>query len=224
MKKYYKFDLDLIIANVVALAIFAFGIFVYFVVFKSNIFTNKYFGLELLIMLLYFGLHEVCHGIGYSLFVKDKKNIKYGAALEKSVFYAMCQEEISKKGIIISLLFPLLFLSIISGIIAVIFNINYLLLLSIMNLAGASGDIIMLFFVLKLPEDINYIDYDNSIGCTFTSKNDLSKYKGFGIKFVESKEHKKSLIKTDIPKIEITKWSYIIMIIFVLIAVLNMII
>ena len=220
MKKYYKFDLDLIIANVVAIIVLVIGTIFYFMITKSGTIDGKYLGVEILLMFLYFGLHEVFHGIGYALFVKDKKNIKYGAALEKSVFYAMCQEEISKKAILISLLFPLLFLSIISGLIAFIFDIKYLLFLSIMNLAGASGDIIMLFFILKLPNDINYIDYDNSVGCTFTSKNDLSTYRGFGIKFVESGEHKKSLIKKDIPKIEITKTSYYIFIIFVIIAIL----
>lgn len=224
MKKYYKFDLDLITANVFALVLMVISFIIYFIVVKDVVFDNKYFGIELLAMILYFGLHEVFHGLGYALFVKDKKNIKFGAALEKSVFYAMCQEEISKKGIMISLFFPLLFLTIVTGIIAIIFKWHFLLVLSILNLAGAAGDIIMMLFVPKLPEDIHYIDYDNSIGCTFVSKEDLSKYKGFGIKYVESGEHKKSLIKKDIPRIEITKTSWYIMIGFVLLAVLTMII
>ena len=224
MKKYYKFDLDLIIANIFAIVLLIIGMIFYFITFKKGTFNDKYFGIELLLLLSYFALHEIFHGIGYSLFAKDKKNLKYGAALEKGVFYAMCQEEISKTAIIISLLFPLIFLTLVTGIIAIIFKIPYLLLLSIINFSGAAGDIIMLFFIPKLPKDIKYIDYNNSIGCTFVSKEDLSKYRGFGIKYVGSGEHKKSLIDKTIPKIEITKWSWVIIIVFLSLALLTFIV
>ena len=224
MKKYYKFDLDLIVANIFAIVLLIIGMIFYFITFKKGTFNDKYFGIELLLLLSYFALHEIFHGIGYSLFAKDKKNLKYGAALEKGVFYAMCQEEISKKAIIISLLFPLIFLTLVTGIIAIVFKIPYLLLLSIINFSGAAGDIIMLFFIPKLPKDINYIDYNNSIGCTFVSKEDLSKYRGFGIKYVGSGEHKKSLIDKTIPRIEITKWSWIIIIVFLSLALLTFIV
>ncbi len=224
MKKYYKFDLDLIIANIFAIFLLVIGMIFYFMTVKEGIINEKYFGIEILLLLLYFALHELCHGLGYSLFVKNKKNIKYGAALEKSVFYAMCQEEISKKAIIISLLFPLIFLTLITGIIAIIFKIPYLLLLSVINFSGAAGDIIMLFFIPKLPKDIYYIDYDNSIGCTFVSKEDLSNYRGFGIKYVGSGEHKKSLVDKTIPRIQITKPSYIIIIVLIVLALITFII
>ena len=154
MKKYYKFDLDLIIANIFAIVLLIIGMIFYFITFKKGTFNDKYFGIELLLLLSYFALHEIFHGIGYSLFAKDKKNLKYGAALEKGVFYAMCQEEISKTAIIISLLFPLIFLTLVTGIIAIVFKIPYLLLLSIINFSGAAGDIIVLFFIPKLPKDI----------------------------------------------------------------------
>lgn len=218
MKKYYKFDLDVLLANIVAILILVIGVLTFaFIKGGSSLY---YGGIGIIIMFLYFVLHEIFHGIGYSLFAKNKKNIKYGAVLEKSVFYAMCQEEINKKAIIISLLFPLIFLTIVTGIIGIIFKIDGLVLLSILNLSGASGDILMLLLIFKLPKDIKYIDYDNAIGCYFISKHDLSKYKSIGVKYIESGEHKPSLINKDIPRIYISKPSIPILLFFVIFGIL----
>ena len=218
MKKYYKFDLDIVVANIVAIVILVLSFLLYLLLRKEG---NLFFpGIGIVIMLLYFILHEIFHGIGYSLFAKNKKNIKYGAILEKSVFYAMCQEPINKKAIIVSLLFPLIFLTIITGIIGIIFKIDGLIILSILNLSGASGDILMLFLIFKLPDDIKYIDYDNNIGCYFVSKHDLSKYKSFGVKFIESKEHKDSLINKKIPRIYISKSSKPVLVFLVILSII----
>ena len=132
----------------------------------------------------------------------------------------MCQEKIGKNAILISLMFPLVFLSIIVGIIGLIFNIDLLCLLAIINLAGAAGDLLMFFFILKLPKDIKYIDYDNVIGCYFVSDKDLSKYKGLGIKYVESGEDKVELINKKIPRIFISKRSIPTLLIFIVLALL----
>ncbi len=216
MKKYYKFDLDVVLANIVAIFILIASIIIFLLLRKEGSFSFQ--GIGIVIMLLYFILHEIFHGIGYSLFAKDKKNIKYGAVLEKGVFYAMCQEPIGKKAIIVSLLFPLIFLTIITGIIGIIFKLDGLIILSLLNLSGASGDILMLFLIAKLPDDIKYIDYDNNIGCYFVSKHDLSKYKSFGVKYIESKEHKESLINKKIPKIYISKQSIPILVFLVILS------
>ncbi len=222
MKKYYKFELDMIIANILALVLMI-GVFLLYVFYKKTL-EIDYNGFYLLIMLFYFALHEIFHGLGYLIFVKNKKNIKYGCVLEKGVFYAMCQEKISKDAILISLMFPLVFLTGIAGLIGLIFNIDILCLLAIINLAGAAGDLLMFFFILKLPKDIKYIDYDNVIGCYFVSDKDLSKYKGFGIKYTESGEDKKELINTSIPKIYISKQSLPVLIVLVILTIVLLII
>ena len=218
MKKYYKFELDMLIANVLAIVLMV-GVFILFVSFKKTI-EVKFSGFYLLIILLYFLLHEVLHGFGYSFYVKDKKNIKYGCMLEKGVFYAMCQEKISKTAILVSLLFPLIFLSLIAGIIGLIFNLDLLCILAILNLAGAAGDLIMFFFILKLPNDIKYIDYDNVVGCYFISGKDLSKYKGFGIKYIECGTDKNKLIKKSIPKIYISKQSIPTLLVYLVLVII----
>lgn len=216
MKKYYKFELNMIIANVLALVLMI-GVYLLYVFYIKEI-TCTFSGFYLIGLLFYFLIHEIFHGIGYSLFVKDKKNIKYGCVLEKGVFYAMCQEKISKQAILVSLLFPLVFLTGLVGMIGLIFNLDYLCILAILNLAGAAGDILMFFFILKLPKDIKYIDYDNVIGCYFVSREDLSKYKSFGIIYRESGVDKKSLINTSIPKIYISKKSIPTLFVFLALA------
>ncbi len=217
MKKYYKFELDIIIANILALVLMV-GVFVLYVFYKKTL-SIQYPGIYLILMLFYFLLHEVFHGIGYSLYVKNKKNIKYGCVLEKGVFYAMCQEKISKSAILVSLALPLIFLTGLVGILGLIFNNDLMCLLAIINLAGAAGDLLMMLFIVKLPKDIKYIDYDNVIGCYFVSDKDLSKYKGFGIKFVESGEDKKELVNTSIPRIYVSKKSIPTLLVFIALAV-----
>ena len=222
MKKYYKFELDMIIANVLALVLMI-GVFLLYVAYKKTM-VFSFSGVYLLLILFYFLLHEIFHGIGYSLYVKDKKNIKYGCVLEKGVFYAMCQEKISKSAILVSLLFPLVFLTGLAGIIGLIFNYDFLCILAILNLAGAAGDLLMFFFILKLPKDVKYIDYDNVIGCYFVSDKDLSKYKSFGIVYKESGEDKKDLVNKTIPRIYVSKQSVPALIVFIILAALMSII
>ncbi len=220
MKKYYKFELNMMVANVLALVLMM-GVFLLYVFYKKEI-AIGFSGLYLLVMLFYFLLHEIFHGIGYSFFVKNRKSIKYGCILEKGVFYAMCQEKISKKGILVSLLFPLIFLTVIVGLIGLIINNDGLCILAIINLAGAAGDLLMFFFILKLPKEIKYIDYDNVIGCYFVSKEDLSKYTSFGIIYRESGADKKELINTSIPRIFISKKSIPTLVAFVGLALVMM--
>ncbi|MDE6141484.1 MAG: DUF3267 domain-containing protein, partial [Bacilli bacterium] len=164
-KNYYRFDMDLKTMNILASILY--------IIFFVYLFGNTYFSqfefslLAIILMLAYFALHEICHGIGYALFAKDKKNIKFGAILEKGVFYAMCQEEISKTAIIVSLIFPILILTIIPLPFAYLYKNSLVLFLAMTNLIGAIGDIFLIKLVLKLPKNITYIDYDNNIGAYF---------------------------------------------------------
>jgi hypothetical protein len=144
--------------------------------------------------------------------------------LEKGVLYAMCQERISKKGIIISLLAPTVVLTCIAIIPAYIFKIDLLAMLAVFNLAGAAGDLLMTTFAIKLPKDSKYIDYDNVIGFYLLSKEDLSKLKSPFLKFIESGKDSDNLINKDIKPIYISKVSYIILGFFLVIALINSII
>ncbi len=225
MKKYYKFELSMTLMNILCIVLFIFA-FVLFAFLDMNINTLLPFNSAFffwIILIFYLFLHEVFHGIGFSLFVKDKKHIKFGIMLEKGVFYAMCQEEISKTGSLVSLLFPLIFLTILPILIWIVVPLDILFVLAIFNLIGAIGDISLCLLVLKLPKDIQYIDYDNVVGAYFLSNQDLSQIKSIGLKCSEVGNHEESLINRSIPFAYISKPSKIVGIIFILIILLNII-
>ena len=224
-RKYYRFDMDLKIMNILASILY--------VIFFIYLFSNTYFStfdfsfLACILLFLMFAIHEICHGIGYALYAKNKKNIKFGAVLEKGVFYAMCQEEISRIGILVSLLFPIIILTIIPLPFAIYFKNSLILFLSITNLIGAIGDILLVKLVLKLPKDITYIDYDNNIGAYFICDEDIGNIKSLGLKCAESNPHDENLINKDIKSIYISepskKFSVIFIVILILLFIVNMI-
>lgn len=222
MKKYYKFELDISFLNIVAnvLYIIAFiGCYLIFKDFFQNLKTLSitYFFLGIIGYLI---LHELCHGLGYTLFVKEKRNIKYGIVLEKGVFYAMCQEEISKMGILVSLLMPILVLTVFSSIFAIIFSIPVLMIYSILNFVGAIGDIVLLFLLIRLPKDVTYMDFDNMIGAYFISKNGLTNVRSIGIKCTEEGFLKDIKIEEEIPRLYISSSSKKIILISFLVGII----
>lgn len=215
MNKYYKFEINMKLLNILAIVIFILVYIIAMIINPNvlNIINEDYnFVYVYLGMFGYFFAHELLHGIGYSLFVKNKKNIKYGIKLEQGVFYAMCQEEISKLGIIISLLMPTIFLTFFSLPIGIVFDLPIIILYAIINLIGAVGDIVLLLLVIKLPKNIKYIDYDNTIGAYFLSDTDLSNIKSFGISCTQTGEHNLELIDSNHKLIYISKPSIIILV------------
>ena len=81
--------------------------------------------------------------------------------------------------------------------------------LALANLASAVGDLALLGLAVKLPSDVQYIDYDSVIGAYFVSEKDLSKYKALCCKYVETGEDSDDLINKNIKFITITKTSWI---------------
>lgn len=224
-ERYYKYEVDMKFMNIIALLSFIplAILVIFFSDFFSKTFESNIYYLYLIGLIFYFFLHEVFHGIGYSLFAKDKKNIKYGIALEKGVLYALCQERISKRGIIVSLLFPIIFLTIIPLFIAIPFGFSTLVLYSLLNLIGAVADITMCFLIFKLPKDIEYIDYNSDIGAYFISKTNIENIKVKGFKCVKTGVHDESLIDKTIKRFTITKKSIPYILIFIAIVIINLI-
>lgn len=212
MKKYYKYEINMLSMNILSMVLFIVP-FVILILCGYDILYNLDFPIYFIGIIIYFCLHELLHGIGYSFFAKDKKNIKYGIMLEKGVLYAACQEKISKKGILISLLLPTLFLSIITFPISLIFKFNWLLIFSIMNFSGATADILMMKLIMRAPKDLQYIDYNNDVGAYLVSEYDMSNFTSFGFKLTEiGLESEKSVDKT-IKRFYISKSSCIILVV-----------
>lgn len=203
--KYYRYSMDMKKLNIFCVIIM---IFVFIIIGCLGIFSY----LDFRCLILYFFwmfLHEFIHGIGFYVSGAKHKNIVYGANLEKGIFYCMCKEKISKKGIMTSLLFPFVFIGIITLVIGFIINSPILIILSLLNIAGCAGDIAMIVSFIKLP-DFSYLDLDDCTGFVLVSKSDLSKYKLFGMDLIESGSYSKLGKVSNYKKFTISKLSWIV--------------
>ena len=107
--KYYKYSMNMKKLNIYSILIF---ILVYILILFLNIIEY----IDFTCLILYFFwmfFHEFLHGVGFSFSDGvNHRNIVYGACLEKGIFYCMCKQRISKKNIMISLMFPFFFIGI----------------------------------------------------------------------------------------------------------------
>ena len=149
----------------------------------------------------------------------NNKNITYGIEREKGIMYAMCKEKISKLNILIALIFPLFFTGIVTYIIGIIINNNILLVLSIINIASASGDIVMFWDILKMPHNIKYVDLDDTTGFTIVSEYDLSKRNYFGLTLNKYGKYDNNIRAYKHKKLYISKFSCAIFIIFLILII-----
>ena len=222
-EKYYTYKLDLNILNVLALILFVAVSLIVLLIEHNDNYQITY-SLNLFIYIFFWLiLHELLHGIGFAISKDvDIKNITFGIALEKGVFYCMCKQNISKKVILTSLLFPLTIIGIITLIIGLIINNFNLVFLSLLNITSAIGDIIMTIYFVKAPKDITYLDLDDCTSFTVISKSNLSNIKVPGIKLIKTGIYDKNkMYSKNKQKLTITKPSYIILIIILIIFIIN---
>ena len=210
--KYYTYTLDMTYLNVLSIIIFVGVWLLVFFINKDYLTPRGNVGLLFIYMILWLMFHEVLHGIGFSIFKEVKtKNVVFGMALEKGVFYCMCKQKISKKVILTSLLFPFTIIGVITLIIGMLYNNYDLIMLSILNIAGAVGDLVMTNYFIKAPKDITYLDLDDCTSFTVLSKEDLSKLKVKGLKLKETGNYSEDMEAKDKRKIVISKQSYIVL-------------
>ena len=206
--KYYIFKMNLTVLNIfsfVLLGIFiGIGILIYKDFWKE--YTNNFFKMGLF-LLAYFGymlLHELLHAFSYRIHGAKGKNITFGVHLEKSILCCLCKQDISKRNICTSLLYPFFFLGVVTYIVGAVFKLPMLFLLSIFNLSGCIGDLVMFMFISKLPKDIKYAEYDDPTSFAILSSEDLSDRKPFGLQYIEKKD---KLEQKDMKKVRISKMS-----------------
>ena len=202
-KKYYLFEMDMLwlqIMSTVLLALFA--LITYFIYPNISI-SNDTLGISFILIIPYMILHEIFHSISYVINGADFKNITYGSHLEKGILCCLCKQNISKRNILISLLTPFFIIGIITYIIGILTSNSILTILSIFNLSGCSGDLIMFISLSKL-KNFEFSEYDNPIAFGLYSEQDLSKRKLLGLKYIEEVD---GLDKEDLKKITISKGS-----------------
>lgn len=223
-KKAYIYKMNLVPANVLSIAVFIL-MFVISFVLKAPLDPRINTFYLFVLMILYLWFHEVLHGIGYIIGGAKRKNISYGICLEKGIFYCMGYQELTKKNILISLQMPFMVIGVITYIVGIIFNIPLLILLSIINISGASMDLAMFYYISKLSNDTTYSESGSPDEFVLISTNDLTKKKNIFLKIVDVKDYKEeNYIFNNIKKFNITKKSIIILVVFLLIGLINSII
>ena len=223
-KKYYVFKMNLIVLNVwaIIIAVIAAGIAYWLdsdltlgcLVLFENVKTAL---LVLPCMLGYMILHELLHALGYIVNGADKKNITFGMDLEKSILYCLCKQDVRRNNILKAAMYPLFYIGIVTFAISIIFKWPLLLLLSIMNISGAAGDIMYFIFISKLDKDIMFSELDDGTAFAILSEKDISKIKYFGLEFVEKVDE---IPRKDFERVKISKLSWLVIIISIISALL----
>ena len=214
--KYYIFEINVYILNIFCLLLFGFVIGISFLINSSLLilaFDSINIVLFILLYMLYMVLHEIFHSIAYVLYGGKFKKIVYGMKLESGVFYCLCKQDITRKNILNSLMFPLFYLGLITYIISFIFNLPYLFMLSIFNISGCIGDIIMFIYFIRLDKNICFTEFDNPLRFAIKSDKNISTISHFGLKYIGSDNE---VERNDLKKIKISKFSYVLMILILI--------
>ena len=165
---------------------------------------------------MYLFLHEILHSLAYVIYGGKYNKITYGIALELGVLYCLCKQNISKNNILHSLMYPFVIIGIITYIISIIYNLPILLWLSIFNISGCSGDIIMFMFISKL-KNIEFSEMDDPISFAIYTSEDISKIKHYGLEYLGAED---KISRNDFTKIKVSKKSYYIIITMIIFAIL----
>lgn len=221
---YYTYTLNMTILNILAIILFLIvGSIIYLIEINDNYTINLSITNLFLLMFIWLIIHELLHGIGFLIFKEVKlKNITLGMALEKGVFYCMCKQNIRKKVILTSLLFPITIIGFITLIIGMIINNYELVYLSILNIVSSIGDIVMTIYFLKCPKDIIYLDLDDCTSFTVISNRVLDNIKVPGIMLSKKGIYNPTLMYSkDKRRIIISKLSYILLIIIFILTIIS---
>ncbi len=218
-KKYHIYRMNLMTLNTTSIILFIVMILLTLIIDRELLIESlqiKNPFTFILVFLIYTVIHELLHALSYTIHGAKYKNITYGCALEKGVLYCLCKQNISKKNILISLLYPFIFIGVVTYIIALFLNIKTLLLLSIFNISGAAGDLIMFKFILGL-KNIEYSEFDDEISFGIYTKENI-KQNPFGLKYIKTEN---KLTIEDKNKIKISKSSMPVLIILIVLGILD---
>lgn len=214
--KYYKYKMDIGVGNALCILMTIPLFIVYILIFPS--FYESITFSKMPILLLWFIFHEMIHFLGYLINKEvNIKNLYLGVCLEKGIFYCQCSQKVHKKTILISLMSPFTVIGVVTLILAIIFNLPFLGFLSILNMTGSIFDLLMTYQISRMPKDVMFAEFDDPDAYYLISKKDLTKYKTIGLKMVETRDFDSKKIKSkDRKRIEITKKSYIYLILFII--------
>lgn len=221
-KKYNLFTLKLGTLNIISIILLITMILLTYIIIdilNINIkfeLTNMNIGIIGVTYIFYMILHELFHSISYIIHGASHNKITFGIHIEKGIMCCLCKQNITKRNILNSLLYPLFYLGVITYIIGFIIKSPLLITLSILNISGCSGDIIMFLYFIRL-KDFEYTEYDDPISFAIYTNADLSKSRPFGLKYIKPVE---SVERTDLKKLKISKFSAIFLILLIICSII----
>jgi hypothetical protein len=110
-------------------------------------------------------IHEVIHGLMWSLFCKNKwKSIHLGVMWKQLTPYCHCKETLRCGGYILGSLMPLIIVGLGVFVVALLIGNSTVLFLSLLNILGAGGDITISFMMLRHKDALIY---DHPAECGF---------------------------------------------------------
>lgn len=219
MKKYYLFEMNMKSINILAVIILLILFIVTPIINPSYSMIDIDLGLFLITVIPYFILHEIIHSIAYVLWGADFKKITYGAHLEKGILCCLCKQNISKRNVLASLLAPFIVIGVITYILGMVTSNNLLILLSIANMSGSAGDLVM-FYHLSYLKNFEFSEYDNPLAFGLYTSEDLSRKKRWGLNYI-GEAHQ--LEKTVTKKVTISKPSLIFFLVILLLLIFKFI-
>ena len=233
----YILEYDMFMINVISMGLLFLMAFITLVIIKflpesyMDLFFEKsivLFGglntlISFIVLILWLILHEIIHYIGYRIKGAKSKDLVFGIALEKGVFYCKCKDYIKKNCIMFSLLSPFMVIGVITYIIGMILNAPWLVFLSIVNISGAAGDLVMFSFFLKQDDDIEFKELGFSSPCVIKTRKNILEDKYLGIKNIRLVKNQDEITEGSEKKITITKPSWIFFIVCFLIILIGII-
>ena len=179
--------------------------------------------IAIIFMFLWLGLHELIHGLFYRLGGAKKEDITYGVALEKGILFCKCSNYVNKKTIIMSLLAPFVLIGVVTYILGFVFNLEFLVFLSILNICGAAGDLAIFFFFIGRDKDLKFKELGDSTTFCLETTEDLVGKNFIAVKLKKVIATEKELKEEKSKKITVSKESKAILIVTLVIFALSLV-
>lgn len=180
----------------------------------------------IILFVLIFGwmvLHEIIHGVSYQVNGAKYENITFGVALEKGIFYCKCGEFINRRNVLISILAPFVLIGVVTLIIGYLINSFILIVLSIVNISGAAGDLALFGFFVRRDKDFKFKELGDSTTFCLETKEDLTKRKFLSVKLKKIVTDEKEIVEEKSKKISVTKPSWVVLIVLGIIILIDVI-
>lgn len=154
------------IVLLIPLLIIGYGLF--YLIHHSFRFSAINMMVDLILFLVLIVVHELIHGISWSIFTPNHfKDIEFGVLMSSLTPYCACLVPLDKKHYIFGTAMPLIVLGIIPMIVGIIIGSLSMLFLGILMTVSAGGDILIIRNLLQYKtnaDDIVYMDHPTEAG------------------------------------------------------------